>query len=336
MSIDASSRVRHLDKLFYIFLGVCYNSSVQRGGKEKIMVEESEPGRTAMSISLGLSYNVGNWKTCLIENGQALEFFSFVDHVALRAYLEHTCTLYPEPTIVVSTDLEIPFTSLIKVSRAYLEDMILQRYNSEQKDSLLKLLIAAGHSSINCYFAPSVRYLPTLPPYRLLMRESLGTSNQVCAVASLLSQLRAREAAWSEMNFLCLEVNANFRSILVVEGGQIINGMSSMTRSHEQFQEACERAFWEGMTQELAGLMAIHHLDDMVIAGQRKEDFNERFADSYQVYLFPYSRPDFEGFEAASGAAVIAEGLYGHNASAEIVERLQISEPNDGHKDERA
>lgn len=298
------------------------------------MVEESEPGRTAMSVSLGLSCNMGNWKTCLMENGQAWEFFSFVDHVALRAYLEHTCTLYPEPTIVLSTDLETPFTSLIKISRTCLEDMILQRYTSEQKDPLLKLLIAAGHSSNNSYLAPSVRYLPTMPPYRLLMRESLGTSNHVCAVASLLSQLRARESEWSEMNFLFLEVNANFRSILVVEDGQIINGMSSMTRNQEQFLEACEQAFWEGLTQELAGLMAIHHLDDIVIAGQRKDAFNERFADNYQVYLFPYSQPDLEGFEAASGAAAIAEGLSGHTPSAEIAERLHIREANGDYKDE--
>lgn len=287
-----------------------------------------------MSVSLGLSFNMGNWKTCLMENGQALEFFSFVDHVALRAYLEQTCTLYPEPTIVLSTDLETPFTSLIKTSRTCLEDMILQRYTSEQKDPLLKLLIATGHSSNNSYFAPSVRYLPTMPPYRLLMRESLGTSNHVCAVASLLSQLRARESEWSEMNFLFLEVNANLRSILVVEDGQIINGMSSMMMSQEEFLEACEQAFWEGLTQELAGLMAIHHLDDIVIAGQGKDAFNERFADNYQVYLFPYSQPDFEGFEAASGAAALAEGLSGHTPCAEIVERLYIRQANEGHKDE--
>jgi len=65
-----------------------------------------------------------------------------------------------------------------------------------------------------------------------------------------------------------------------------------------------------------------------------KDAFIERFADSYQVYLFPYSQPDYEGFEAASGAATIAEGLYGQNARAEIVERLQIREVNDNLKDE--
>jgi predicted butyrate kinase (DUF1464 family) len=160
------------------------------------------------------------------------------------------------------------------------------------------------------------------------MYKSLGTGNSVCAVAALLSQLRAREAAWSEMNFLCLEVNANCRSILVVEDGQIVNGGSSMTRSEQRFQEAYEQAYWEGLTQDLAGFMAIHHFDDIVVTGQRKDAFIERFADRYHVYLFPYGQPDAEGFEAASGAAAIAEGLYGEHTCAEIVERLQIRQAN--------
>lgn len=300
------------------------------------MVEEGESGQRTMSVSLGVSYGMRNGKTCLVENGQVLEFRSFLDPVALRTYLEHTCTLYPEPTIVVSTDLETPFTNLVNISRTCLEDMLLPRYTLEQKDSLLDFLIDIKYSNINSYFAPSVKYLSTLPQYRRLMRESLGTPNHVCAVASLLSQLRAREAAWSEMNFLCLEVNANFRNILVVENGQIVNGISGMMKSEEQFQEVYEQAFWEGMTQELAGLMAIHHLGDIVVSGQRKDAFIERFADNYQVYLFPYSQPDFEGFEAASGAAAIAEGLFGHSTFTEIVEQLQIRESNVVTKTTRA
>ena len=297
------------------------------------MVEEGEPGRNAMSVSIGVSYSMGNWKTCLMENGQALELYSFVDPVAARGYLAHTCTVYPEPTIVVSTDLETPFTRLVTISSTGLEEMILKRYAPEQKDALLEFLIALGCSNINSYFAPSVRYLPSMPQYRILMRENPGSSNYVCAVAALLSQLRAREAAWSEMNFLCLEVDTTFRSILVVEDGQIVNGMSSMTRCEDRFQEASEQAYWEGLTQELAGLMAIHHFEDIVVMGRMKDAFIKRFADSYQVYLFPSNEPDFNGFEAALGAATIAEGLFGHNFLLEIVERLQIREANDSLED---
>jgi len=34
------------------------------------MVEDGESGRTDMSVSLGVSYSMGNWKTWLVENGQ--------------------------------------------------------------------------------------------------------------------------------------------------------------------------------------------------------------------------------------------------------------------------
>jgi predicted butyrate kinase (DUF1464 family) len=261
-----------------------------------------------------------------MENGQPLELNSFVDSVVARAYLEHTCTLYPEPTIVLSSDLTTPFTRLVAVSNTSLEEMIPRHYTAEQGETLQKLLIAIGYRNINSYFAPSVKYLSSMPPHRKLMRENLGTANNLCAIAALLKQLRARDAAWSEMNFLCLEVDPNFRSILVVEDGRIVNGMSRVARIEDQFQEASQQAFWEGLTQELAGFVAIHHFEDIVVMGQLKDAFIERFADSYQVYLFPYSRPDYEGFEAASGAAAIAGGLYGQNARAEIVERLQIRE----------
>jgi predicted butyrate kinase (DUF1464 family) len=290
------------------------------------MAEEAESGRNDMSLSIGVSCGRENWKTCLMENGQALERNSFVDSVAARAYLEHTCTLYPEPTIVLSSDLSTPFTRLVTVPKTCLEEMIPRHYTSEQRETLQELLIAIGYRNINSYFAPSVRYLSSMPPHRKLMRENLGTANNLCAVAALLKQLRAREAEWSEMNFLCLEVDHNSRSILVVEDGRIVNGMSSVARTEDQLQEASQQAFWEGLKQELAGFVAIHHFEDIVVMGQLKDAFIERFADSYQVYHFPYSQPDYEGFEAASGAAAIAEGLYGQKARAEIVERLQIRE----------
>jgi Protein of unknown function (DUF1464) len=290
------------------------------------MVEEAEPGRNGMSLSIGVSCGRENWKTCLMENGQPLEHNTFVDPYDARAYLEHTCTLYPEPTIVVSSDLSTPFTRLVAVPNTCLGGMIPGHYTSEQGETLQKLLIAVGYGNINSYFAPSVKQLSSVPLHRKLMRENLGTANNLCAVAALLTQLRAREAAWSEMKFLCLEVDPNFRSLLVVEDGRIVNGRSSVARIEDQFQEASQQAFWEGLAQELAGFVAIHHFEDIVVMGQLKDAFIERFADSYRVYLFPYSQPGYEGFEAASGAAAIAGGLYGQNAHAEIVERLQIRE----------
>jgi predicted butyrate kinase (DUF1464 family) len=163
------------------------------------------------------------------------------------------------------------------------------------------------------------------------------------------------------MRFLCVKVDQDTKSILVVEDGRIVNGIGDIpggmrallhgvpgyvdgsflnADDGREFNEqelehrggatyvlrASEQAFWEGLTQELAGLMAIHHLEDVVVTGENKAALIERFADSYQVYLFPYSELDVEGYESALGAAVIAEGLYSPGLTSEVVVRLQVRE----------
>ena len=289
------------------------------------MVEEGKPGRNAMSVAIGLACDSESWKTCLMENGQILQLNSFADAFVARTYLEHICTLYPEPTIVISADLDTPLIRLVGLSTACLKDILAKKIPSEQKESLSGFLIAMGYANINSYLAPSVKFLSSVPSHRKLMRDDLGSASNLCAVVSLLMQLKAREAVWSEMNFMCLEVNYGYRSILVVEDGRIVNGMMSV-QTGDCDQEAAQEAFWEGLTQELAGLLAVHHFEEIVVTGHLKDAFIERFADVYQVYLFPSMQPEFDGFEVALGAAVIAEGLYGRNAFAEIVERLEIRE----------
>lgn len=289
------------------------------------MAEEGKSGRNVMSISIGVACDYESWKICLLENGQVLELNSFIDAVAARAYLEHLCTLYPEPTIVVSADLDTPLIRLVALSAACLKDMLAEKNPSEQKENLLELLIAISYMNINSYLAPSVKFLSSVPSYRKLMREDLGAANRLCAVVTLFMQLRAREAAWSEMNFMCLEVDDGYRSILVIEDGRIVNGMTSV-QIGDGDQAAFQDAFWEGLTQDLAGLIAIHHFEEIVVTGRLKDAFIERFAGIYQVYLFPSMQPEFDGFEVALGAAVIAEGLYGHSALTEIAQRLEIRE----------
>lgn len=87
-----------------------------------------------------------------------------------------------------------------------------------------------------------------------------------------------------------------------------------------------ERALWEGLTQDIAGLIAIHHIEDMVVSGDFQEEFIERFAENYQVYLFPSSEADAPGFEGALGAAVLAGGLFLPGKAREIVDQLSIRE----------
>ena len=315
-----------------------------------------------MALSVGIDFDENNWKICMLEHGEVLELRSFVSSSAALAYVEHYCVLYPELTIVAATaGFESPFTPLHTLGILPSAEIDADSEAEQQAFGAKDFLIAVGNMNLNSYNAPSVKYLPTVSLHRKLMRPHLGASNSLCATAALLYGLRKREAVWPEMRFLCVKVDQDTKSVLVVEDGRIVNGISDLPRGmgalmngvpgyvNESFpneedgrefkaQElehrgeaknvvhASEQAFWEGLTQELAGLMAIHHLEDVVVTGENKAALIERFADSYQVYLFPYSELDVEGYESALGAAVIAEGLYAPGLTSEVVERLQVRE----------
>ena len=291
-----------------------------------------------MPMSIGIDSTKADWKTCLMENGQTLELCSFVDFAAVLAYVEHLCALYPEPTITVS-------------------------YPDSSRNGIEPFLTAVKTINLNSYCLPGIKQLPTVPAHRKLNRLQMGAADQLCTVAMLLYRLCERETAWSEMNFLCLQVEQDSLGILVVQDGQIVNGLSgtagvsevrlhlhmdgdfsysfgsdhheSIYRSdwlnpaeaskHELSNgHARQHAFWEGLAQELAGLMAIHHCEDIVVLGQQKETVIEWFDDLYQLYHFLYKDSDRQGFEAAIGAAILAEGLSHNGVAAEVVERLQI------------
>ncbi len=58
--------------------------------------------------------------------------------------------------------------------------------------------------------------------------------------------------------------------------------------------------------------------------GQESARLIERLADSYQIYLFPQASSEHEGYEAALGAALLAEGLELGGSAADVVNHLQI------------
>jgi predicted butyrate kinase (DUF1464 family) len=307
-----------------------------------------------MAMSIGVDYTAENWKTCLMENGQTLELCSFVDSTAALAYVEHICARYPEPTLALSSVLRTAPLNFMTNQQLNEEP---QRYSNGLQGNVNNFLIAAKSINLSSYCVPGIKQLSTVPAHRKLNRLEMGSADQLCTVAMLLYRLCEREAAWSEMNFLYLEVQQNSMSILVIEDGQIVNGISEI-RLHLRVDGDCsysfgsnhhestyrsdwldpgdafvdevghgharEHAFWEGLAQELAGLMAIHHCEDIVVLGQHKETVIEWFDDMYQLYHFPYKESDRQGFEAAIGAAIIAEGLAHIGLAAEVVERLQI------------
>ena len=279
-----------------------------------------------MAMSIGMEYRQEKLKTCLMENERVLESCSFNDAASALAYLKHTCAIYPEPIIAIASGLDTRLAPL--------------HSQSSNPTAFNDLLRAIGSTDFHSYNLPSVWLLPGIPVHRKCLRLEMGTSDKLCAVTTLLYRMRRREASWQEMRFLYLDVNHTSWSILVVEDGCIVNGISEIAGNHAadrwelinqdtslastEKETIAEQAFWEGLTYDLAGLMAIHHLEDVVAIGPRKDTVIARLQDSYQFYHFPHSEYEQEGFEAAIGAALIAEGLYRPGLAAEVVERLQL------------
>lgn len=260
-------------------------------------------------LSIGVDEQRGIWKTCLLEAHRVLELSSFEDTASVLAYLEQTCATYPEPIVMLSLDKN--------------------HWNAE---SLERFLIAIDSMNLNTYTVPPLRSLPGLPWHRKLMRDNLGEAHILCAAMTLLCRMRQREAIWPEMRFLFLEASGLNSNVIAIEDGRIVNGMTSVlfeTRGQQKRSDAegdgAGEAFWEQIAQMLAGLLAVHHIEDVVILGDRTDEVIAHFDGFYQFYLFPNDVQEQAGYEAAIGAALLAEGFYTSGIAAEVVERLQIS-----------
>ena len=278
-----------------------------------------------MAVSVGVMRDGDAWNACMLEDGHVLESLAFESAASALAYVERVCVDYPELSLAISLESETPFLALSAISDQHLESISI---SADDALDARELLIAIRNINLHSFLMPSIKYLPGVPVYRKLLRATLGTSNDVCAVAALLYRLREREATWPEMHFLCVRVGDQRRSVQVVEEGQIVNGIATTTQlvAQEELQSLYEQALWEGLTQDMAGLMAIHHIEDIVVVGKYQDALSEHFADKYQIYLFPAGEADMVGREAALGAAIIAEGLYLPGLASEVVERLHIRE----------
>ncbi|HEY0756553.1 MAG TPA: DUF1464 family protein [Ktedonobacteraceae bacterium] len=300
-----------------------------------------------MAVSLGLDYMPGQWRICRTERGQPEEYVLFESADEVLAGLRQFCMQYPEPTVVVSLDAITPFASLASLSDERLERLALLYHPTRTCQEATAALRLVRGLSLHSSCAPSVEYLPTVSPHRLLLRPALGSAREVCAVVALLHHMREQGATWEEMNFFCVNANEQGTSVLVIVNGQIVNGIKTLQGStlsaaserlaslegarevaaeerHAALQPLLLEAFWEGLTQELAGLLAIHHLEDIVVFGKQSEQLIERLADTYQIYLFPQVDPKGSGYEAALGAALLGEGLEQAGSSANVIEHLRI------------
>lgn len=269
-----------------------------------------------MTLSIGVAYCLGQWTTVFLEDGQPLELRSFADGEAAWAYVQQLCAVYPEPCIALSSPYGTAFTPLAQFAA------------QGMCDALARFLQAVQADTLKSYSLPAVRFLPTVPPYRALYRTEMGTPDTLCSVATLLYRLLQQEAAWAEMRFLVLELLPRQAcNLVVVQQGRIADGIVCAALEQD---EGAEQAGWERLTQGLAGLVALHHLEDVVVLDHahepdRCDQVLERYGDLYQFFQYPRSSQEPEGFEAALGAALIAEGLYHPGLAAQVVAQLQVA-----------
>lgn len=296
-----------------------------------------------MTLSIGIEYSQGRWKTCLTENGQPIEFHEWYSGEATFTYIEQVCAFYPEPIIALSSSFGLAFCPLNKLTEHHVRQMFVAdaRWEGEQAmNDWQKFLIDIQAINLKSYNLPAIQLLESIPKHRKLYRGHMGDANLFCMIVVLLYRMRQREAAWSEMHFLYLELRHNSRSIVVIKDGRIIDALGETTILNQAMcegedEEIIKLAFWEKLTQDLAGLMALHHLEDVIIMDRRStEHYNglgaeiDKLGENYQFYIFPQNSAEPAGFEATIGASLLAEGLYRPGIAAEVTEHLLTTMPH--------
>ncbi|GER91465.1 hypothetical protein KDW_56270 [Dictyobacter vulcani] len=269
-----------------------------------------------MAVSIGIEHATNEWRTCLVEDEAVLECRTFAAVTALEEYLQQTCGCYPEVSIALSTPFETAFSS--------------HPHESLAATPLAGFLADLCSLSQRVFVLPSVRHLATVPPYRLLLRPGLGRADMLCIVALLLYRMRKQDAGWSELNFCCLELRAASYRLVVLRNGQIVDGNGEWVALNGP-ADLQKQALLEQLTRDLAAMLAIHQLEDVVLLSrteaERKDAVLEYFADRYQFFLFPHSETEPAGFEVARGAAILAHGLSWSGLASEVVQQLFAAAP---------
>lgn len=292
-----------------------------------------------MALCLGIEYSERQQQTCLLEHGKIIELQQFTETAAMLAYVENVCASYPEPVVA----LAVAPMPLALYNWSVAEDVLSPEVDlharDEQAHSDIQAIAATLEAlNLTSYRVPTIKQIMSVPRYRKLNRDTMGTASVLCAVVTLLHRMRLQEAVWSEMRFLYLDIRETAHSIIVVQDGVIVDGLTrpmyeALYQSEEDnaTRQVVEAAFWEGLTQDMAALLALHHCEEVVLlAGPHeglyklRDTVIERLGDTYPCYLYPTQETEPVGYETVIGAATIAEGLFSTGEAAEVVAHLQL------------
>ena len=307
--------------------------------------------------SLGIDYGTGSWKTALLREGHSPDHRSFASSDEVRTYVGEIEGRYPGLPIILPSGFGIPLKRVQELDDRDLFEIAL-RWDSPSERGLSRFLMALRGSHLNAYCIPAVKLLPSVPIHRKVNRVDMGTSDKLCAAAFFLSQLRERGARFESCDFLMLEVGLAFRAIVAVRAGKIVDGLGGTAGGigplcrgsidgelaylyewdtkqsvyHGGAQDIEARfggyghaAFWEGLEKDLLMFLHIHGLKTVLVAGRRKQEVRDRLGQRFQVEA---PTDETEGFEAATGAAILADGIAG-GRHAGLVTHLGLRDVTD-------
>jgi hypothetical protein len=306
------------------------------------MLAEKDERIASIVLSVNVRYKPYDCETCLVENGWIREYFVWEEMEDLLAYVTQISIRHPTVLLALVTDMETNLCSLTD---------LLQQVAEQDRQKQNALLYALRPLNDKCILLPAVKYAPAVPLHRQRFSSTLGLPHTLCMLATLLYRMRQQDADWAEMTFFYLELHPMSYTLVVVKEGSVVDGticdftsqresVSEPPEFQEQTSRLLELAFWERLTRDLAGLVAIHYIEDIVLheTGKevrgvehyvdadnqmtRQEAAIERLGDTYKLYLFPQDQNEQAGRETVFGACLLAEGLLHADHAVEIAQRL--------------
>jgi hypothetical protein len=311
------------------------------------MFKEKDEGIVPVILSVNLSYKPCHCEVSLMQNGNVLEYFIWEEMIDMLTYITQVVARYPGLLLVLVTDLETDLCSLADLFKQCGQQ---SKQGVQRQDTCLyDFLREVSALPIKCLHLPAVKYVLNVPLYRKRFFPTMGSPRAICALATLLYRMRQQDADWTEMTFFYLELQHTSYTVVVVKDGTVVDGVKFDvalqfeqigSQSQEQRADLLEAAFWERLTRDLAGLMAIHHIEEIVLRDEgndradmqyesssnaqpiRVEEAIDRLGDSYKLYQFPQEGGEQPGCEIAFGAWLLTGGFLSSGHAAEPAQRL--------------